>query len=48
MNNGQIQETDANKIQIIKKIFVWIIVFLISIMLILILIIQPRFFTFIN
>jgi hypothetical protein len=48
MNNDQIQEVDDNKIHIIKKLFVWIIVFFISIMLILLLIIQPRFFTFMN
>jgi hypothetical protein len=48
MNNEQIQEKERNKLEILRKIIVWIIVFFISIMLILMLLIQPRFFTFIN
>jgi len=44
-NNSSTKET---KIGLIKKIIIWILVLFITIMLIVIVIFQPRFYTFIN
>jgi len=48
MDNEPKQEKDDIGEELIRKIILWILVFFISIMLFLMAIIQPRFFTFLN
>jgi hypothetical protein len=48
MINKQSSESEGRILKIIKKIALWLIVISVTIMLIVLLIIQPRFYTFLD
>ena len=48
MNNEELSESYDRKKEIIKKIIIWIVVLFISLMLVFLVIFQPRFFTFLD
>ena len=48
MNNEELSKSYNRKREIIKKIIIWIIVIFITLMLVLLVIFQPRFFTFLD
>lgn len=48
MNNEELSESYDRKGEMIKKIIIWIIVIFISLMFVFLIILQPRFFTFLD
>jgi hypothetical protein len=48
MKKDELSEFEEQGISVLRKIITWIIVLTITIMLLLMIIFQPRFFTFLN